>query len=239
MRVMEGLEKWEAASSDSRPLPLVVIDGCGFQAGPRVGGALPWGVCGPHGHCVSLPRGNFSCVCESGFTGAYCHESEWLGCSRGGGVLTGRCSSVKLCLPARLMYSLCPDIDDCLGQPCRNGGTCIDEVDAFRCFCPSGWEGELCDTSEWPATPSPSSVRPHPAAPQRCVWNTGVIPSNPLTEPAPSVLPFLSLSVSLAQLRFLLPPAPPERRGPPLTGVLAPRSQRLPPRSLPQPRPLL
>lgn len=35
-----------------------------------------------------------------------------------------------------------------MGQPCRNGGTCIDEVDSFRCFCPSGWEGELCDISE-------------------------------------------------------------------------------------------
>lgn len=40
------------------------------------------------------------------------------------------------------------DINDCLGKPCKNGGTCIDDVDSFRCFCSSGWEGELCDTSE-------------------------------------------------------------------------------------------
>lgn len=47
---------------------------------PRVGGTAPsGGVCGPHGHCVSQPGGNFSCVCDSGFTGAYCHESEWPG----------------------------------------------------------------------------------------------------------------------------------------------------------------
>ncbi|KAG8514465.1 Protein jagged-2 [Galemys pyrenaicus] len=101
-----------------------VIDGCGgFEAGPRVAG-----VCGPHGHCVSLPGGNFSCVCDSGFTGTYCHESE-------------------------------PDIDDCLGQPCRNGGTCIDEVGAFRCFCPSGWEGELCDTNPNDCLPDPCHSR--------------------------------------------------------------------------------
>lgn len=41
------------------------------------------------------------------------------------------------------------DINDCLGKPCKNGGTCIDEVDSFKCFCSSGWEGELCDTSKY------------------------------------------------------------------------------------------
>ncbi|CAB1343044.1 unnamed protein product, partial [Coregonus sp. 'balchen'] len=29
--------------------------------------------------------------------------------------------------------------------PCRNGGTCIDGVNSFQCFCPDGWEGRLCD----------------------------------------------------------------------------------------------
>uniref|UniRef100_A0A8C5KK41 Delta-like protein n=1 Tax=Jaculus jaculus TaxID=51337 RepID=A0A8C5KK41_JACJA len=104
-----------------------VIDGCGFEAGSRAHGVAPSGVCGPHGHCVSQPGGNFSCVCDSGFTGTYCHEN----------------------------------IDDCLGQPCRNGGTCIDEVDAFRCFCPSGWEGELCDINPNDCLPDPCHSRGH------------------------------------------------------------------------------
>ncbi|NP_001401828.1 protein jagged-2 isoform 1 precursor [Rattus norvegicus] len=102
-----------------------VIDGCGFEAGSRAHGAAPSGVCGPHGHCVSLPGGNFSCICDSGFTGTYCHEN----------------------------------IDDCMGQPCRNGGTCIDEVDSFRCFCPSGWEGELCDINPNDCLPDPCHSR--------------------------------------------------------------------------------
>ncbi|XP_069063428.1 protein jagged-2 isoform X1 [Pleurodeles waltl] len=67
-------------------------------------------VCGPHGRCISQPRGNFTCACGKGFIGKYCHEN----------------------------------INDCLGKPCRNGGTCIDEIDSFRCFCPNGWEGEFC-----------------------------------------------------------------------------------------------
>uniref|UniRef100_A0A8C2L8T5 Delta-like protein n=1 Tax=Cricetulus griseus TaxID=10029 RepID=A0A8C2L8T5_CRIGR len=102
-----------------------VIDGCGFEAGSRTHGVAPSGICGPHGHCVSLPGGNFSCVCDSGFTGTYCHEN----------------------------------IDDCMGQPCRNGGTCIDEVDSFRCFCPSGWEGELCDINPNDCLPDPCHSR--------------------------------------------------------------------------------
>lgn len=116
-----------------------VIDGCGFEVGSRARGAAPSGICGPHGHCVSLPGGNFSCLCDSGFTGTYCHESEWCAESVGWGKLASHGDSSP---------SSPTDIDDCMGQPCRNGGTCIDEVDSFRCFCPSGWEGELCDISE-------------------------------------------------------------------------------------------
>ncbi|XP_048655499.1 protein jagged-2 [Marmota marmota marmota] len=117
-----------------------VIDGCGLEAGSRVPGSRPSGVCGPHGHCVSQPGGNFSCVCDSGFTGTYCHEN----------------------------------IDDCLGQPCRNGGTCIDEVDAFRCFCPIGvWCGwKPCLLSGQPAALSaqcPPGQQCREKAPGQCL----------------------------------------------------------------------
>ncbi|XP_077179977.1 protein jagged-2 isoform X2 [Paroedura picta] len=78
-------------------------------------------VCGPHGRCISLPGGNFTCACDRGFIGAYCHEN----------------------------------INDCLGRPCKNGGTCIDEVDSFRCFCQNGWEGELCDINANDCLPNP------------------------------------------------------------------------------------
>ncbi|XP_028905575.1 protein jagged-2 [Ornithorhynchus anatinus] len=98
-----------------------VIDSCEIEVFTNMTRFISSNVCGPHGRCVSQPGGNFTCACDSGFTGAYCHEN----------------------------------INDCLGRPCRNGGTCIDEVDAFRCFCPSGWEGELCDTNLNDCSPNP------------------------------------------------------------------------------------
>lgn len=32
-------------------------------------------VCGPRGRCISQPSGNFTCICNEGFSGIYCHES--------------------------------------------------------------------------------------------------------------------------------------------------------------------
>lgn len=40
------------------------------------------------------------------------------------------------------------DINDCASSPCKNGGTCIDGINSFQCFCPDGWEGSLCDAGE-------------------------------------------------------------------------------------------
>ncbi|KAH0620314.1 hypothetical protein JD844_020560 [Phrynosoma platyrhinos] len=102
-----------------------VIDSCTIevftnatQKGVRL---ISSNVCGPHGRCVSQPGGNFTCACEKGFTGTYCHEN----------------------------------INDCLGKPCKNGGTCIDEINDFRCFCQSGWEGKLCDINVNDCSPNP------------------------------------------------------------------------------------
>ena len=30
--------------------------------------------------------------------------------------------------------------DECLSNPCRNGGTCLDAYNTFRCLCPPNWE---------------------------------------------------------------------------------------------------
>ncbi len=37
------------------------------------------------------------------------------------------------------------DINDCASSPCQSGGTCIDDIDSFRCVCPDGFDGQLCE----------------------------------------------------------------------------------------------
>ncbi|XP_072039420.1 uncharacterized protein [Amphiura filiformis] len=36
------------------------------------------------------------------------------------------------------------DINECLSDPCKHDGQCVDEVNGFMCRCAPGWEGLLC-----------------------------------------------------------------------------------------------
>ncbi|CAH2083519.1 unnamed protein product [Euphydryas editha] len=35
--------------------------------------------------------------------------------------------------------------NECLSQPCVNGGTCLNLVNGYHCLCPSNWKGTNCD----------------------------------------------------------------------------------------------
>ena len=37
------------------------------------------------------------------------------------------------------------DVDECLAKPCRNGGTCTNNVGSYTCACAAGWQGHDCD----------------------------------------------------------------------------------------------
>ena len=37
------------------------------------------------------------------------------------------------------------DIDACLSNPCRNGGTCVERFGSHTCTCPVGYEGHNCE----------------------------------------------------------------------------------------------
>ncbi|CAH1401170.1 unnamed protein product [Nezara viridula] len=37
------------------------------------------------------------------------------------------------------------NVDDCPGNLCQNGATCLDDVNRYRCLCPPTYSGELCE----------------------------------------------------------------------------------------------
>uniref|UniRef100_A0A3Q3ILZ3 Delta-like protein n=1 Tax=Monopterus albus TaxID=43700 RepID=A0A3Q3ILZ3_MONAL len=124
-------------------------------------------VCGPHGRCRSQAGGQFSCECQEGFRGTYCHENindcESNPCRNGG-----------TCIDKVSVYQcICGDGwegDHCeiseqfhdmfdipmstppphtLITPLRhNGGTCRDLVTDFFCECKNGWKGKTCHSRE-------------------------------------------------------------------------------------------
>uniref|UniRef100_A0A8C8ZXC8 Coagulation factor VII n=1 Tax=Prolemur simus TaxID=1328070 RepID=A0A8C8ZXC8_PROSS len=42
------------------------------------------------------------------------------------------------------------DGDQCASNPCRNGGSCEDQLQSYICFCLPDFEGRNCETSEVP-----------------------------------------------------------------------------------------
>lgn len=97
-------------------------------------------LCGEHGHCVNQPGVGYKCQCQPGYTGKYCHESK----------------SLPPMHPSQSdpLESLA-DINDCKVNPCENGGTCVDKVNAFQCICNEGWEGALCNIDTDDCNPTP------------------------------------------------------------------------------------
>ena len=62
-------------------------------------------------------------------------ESKWLFI---------HCCDVSTCRPPFLPFlgNNCEiEVNECLSQPCQNGGSCIDELDSFSCRCPLGITG--------------------------------------------------------------------------------------------------
>ena len=52
------------------------------------------------------------------------------------------------CLPGYMANgNNCVKIDECDPDPCQNGGTCTDLVNAFSCACVPGYTDDMCATN--------------------------------------------------------------------------------------------
>ena len=51
--------------------------------------------------------------------------------------------------------SSCEEINDCNSDPCENGGTCTDLVNAYSCACVPGYTGDDCATNINECSPDP------------------------------------------------------------------------------------
>ncbi|XP_030591083.1 protein jagged-1a-like isoform X3 [Archocentrus centrarchus] len=139
-----------------RTAPCKVIDSCTVEvtanstpAGMRL---ISSSVCGPHGRCRSHAGGQFSCECERGFTGTYCHENindcESSPCLNGGTCIDKVDQYQCICAEGWEGPSCQNNVDDCISEPCQNQGVCRDLINDFHCDCCNGWKGKTCNSRE-------------------------------------------------------------------------------------------
>ncbi|KAE9415742.1 hypothetical protein Angca_002690 [Angiostrongylus cantonensis] len=76
---------------------------------------------------------NFRCICLPGFTGRTC------------GVDIGK---LMLTYDALVYYVSSFFADDCAGNPCLNGATCVDGTNRYECLCKSGFSGRDCHIND-------------------------------------------------------------------------------------------
>ncbi|KAJ8285050.1 hypothetical protein COCON_G00039000 [Conger conger] len=139
-----------------RTTPCQVIDSCtvavASNSTPEGVRYISSNVCGPHGRCKSQAGGQFTCVCQEGFIGTYCHENindcESNPCRNGGTCIDKVGVYQCICGDGWEGLHCETNIDDCSTGPCHNGGTCRDLVNDFYCECVSPWKGKTCHSRE-------------------------------------------------------------------------------------------
>lgn len=44
-----------------------------------------------------------------------------------------------------MLCSCCIEMDQCRSQPCKNGGTCLQDMNNYKCQCREGFRGTNCE----------------------------------------------------------------------------------------------
>lgn len=61
-------------------------------------------------------------------------------------ILSKATYKVTQCRYKRIFFNL-SDIDECLPNPCQNGGSCVDGTNDYKCSCVRGFGGVNCEIS--------------------------------------------------------------------------------------------
>ena len=101
---------------------------------------------------VIVFQDGFKCQCTSGWTGDTCSENidECLT----DGVQNGICNNgicvndpqgtyECFCRPGFSGIDCSVEFDECLSNPCKNNGTCANQINAYECTCPPGFNGKI------------------------------------------------------------------------------------------------
>ncbi|KAF1394521.1 hypothetical protein PFLUV_G00001180 [Perca fluviatilis] len=139
-----------------RSSPCKVMDSCtvAVASNSTPGGMrlISSNVCGPRGRCRSHAGGQFSCECDEGFTGTYCHENvndcEGAPCLNGGTCIDKVRQYECICADGWDGPTCHNNVDDCSSAPCQNRGVCRDLLNDFYCQCNDGWKGKTCHSRE-------------------------------------------------------------------------------------------
>nr|XP_040033839.1 protein eyes shut homolog isoform X3 [Gasterosteus aculeatus aculeatus] len=102
--------------------------------------ALPDNTCPSNTQCLDLPDGlEYTCR-------APCPQALQQPCANGGRCLLNNASSYTcICTPGWSGQNCRTNVNDCVQHWCRNGATCVDEIDGYRCLCPRGYTGVYCE----------------------------------------------------------------------------------------------
>ncbi|NXU56730.1 SNED1 protein, partial [Turnix velox] len=113
--------------------------------------------------------GGYACICPVGYAGKRCqsevdcgvpsevkHAQASFNSTRVGSLAEYQCDlgyTLSQHNHPRVCRSLgvwsdppeCDEIDECISQPCLNGGQCKDHIGAFLCLCEPGYSGHHCE----------------------------------------------------------------------------------------------
>lgn len=114
--------------------------------------ALDENYCNGHGNCTMNSDNTIAiCQCHEGFTGTRCDAQQDYctlhgnRCQNGGTCVSSSFNSFYCKCPGKYSGALCEsEIDFCTTQPCRNGGTCINQSNGYLCQCTEQYTGKKC-----------------------------------------------------------------------------------------------